>query len=360
MRHVLQLLILLSVWSDAVNGQVIEYNVEVVADGLNHPWSLAFMPTGEWLVTEREGRLWSIDEAGSKTEVGGVPEVFAAGQGGLFDVTLHPRFNRNRLLYLSFAAGDNKANATTIVRARLKREQLVEVTEIFAVKDNKRGPVHYGGRMAFLPDGTLLLTTGDGFDYREAAQDLRSQLGKLLRMTDAGKVPADNPFAGRSDADPYVYSYGHRNPQGLAIDSASNTIYLHEHGPAGGDELNQIEAGKNYGWPAITHGKDYSGAHVSPLTAYPGMEQPLVHWTPSIAVSGLAIYRGDRFESWHGQAIVGALVERGLRTVNLVDQTQQIVLSELGQRIRDVREGPDEALYLLTDAGDGQLLRVTP
>ncbi|MEX2327134.1 MAG: PQQ-dependent sugar dehydrogenase, partial [Pseudomonadales bacterium] len=222
---------------------------------------------------------------------------------------------------------------------------------------------HYGGKMLFLADDTLLLTTGDGFEYREAAQDKFSQLGKVLRLNRDGSVPADNPFANGEQGNPYVYSYGHRNPQGLALDTRTNTIYLHEHGPKGGDELNRLLPGKNYGWPAVTHGINYSGAYVSPLQEAPGVTGALTWWVPSIAPSGLAYYDASVFPDWQGDLFVGALVDRDVKHLELENgevKNQRSLFSELGERIREVRVGPDGFIYLLTDSNQGALIRVTP
>jgi len=324
-----------------------EYQLEIWAGELDLPWSIAFLPDGSALVTELGGRLYHIDATGqSRQPVMNVPEVYFAGQGGLFDVVLHPGFADNRLVYLAFAEGGKKDNGTAVARGRLEGNSLQEVEIIFRNFTRKDTPVHYGGRMAFLPDGTLLLTTGDGFNYREAAQDIDSGLGKVLRMSDDGSAAPGNPFPGS----PYVYSYGHRNPQGLAV-SQFGEVWLHEHGPRGGDELNRIEPGRNYGWPAITYGIDYSGAVISPYTEWEGMEQPQHYWVPSIAPSGLAIYEADLFPEWRGNLFIGALVNHEVRrlvvSADRVDR-EEPVFSELAARIRDVRVGPQGALFILT------------
>jgi glucose/arabinose dehydrogenase len=333
-----------------------DYRLDTWAEGLDLPWSLAFLPDGSALVTELGGTLRRIDAQGRAGEpIGNVPKVYFAGQGGLFDVVLHPDFADNRLVYLSYAEGHRRDNGTAIARGRLAADRLEDVEVVFRNFTRKDTPVHYGGRMAFLPDGTLLLTTGDGFDYREAAQDIASGLGKLLRMRDDGTPAPGNPFPDS----PFVYSYGHRNPQGLAVDE-QGVIWLHEHGPRGGDELNRIEAGANYGWPAATHGLDYSGAVISPFTERPGMAGPVRVWSPSIAPSGLAIYRGGLFPQWQGDLFVGALVDREVRRLQMSgDQVaaEEAVFSELDARIRDVRNGPDGALYVLTP---GAVVRVLP
>lgn len=324
-----------------------EYRIETWAGGLDQPWSIAFLPGGGALVTELGGALRPVSATG---EVGpplrNVPAVYFAGQGGLFDVLLHPDFDNNGLVYLSFAEGSPADNGTAVARGRLSGGSLEDVEIIFRNFSRKDTPVHYGGRLAFLRDGTLLLTTGEGFDYREAAQDVHSGLGKLLRMNDDGSPATGNPFP----ESPYVFSYGHRNPQGLAVDS-TGVIWLHEHGPKGGDELNRIEPGVNYGWPAITFGMDYSGAVISPFTTWEGMAQPEWQWTPSIAPSGLAIYDGDLFPQWEGDLFIGALVDQEVRRLVLSGGqvvNEEVLFSELNVRIRDVRNGPDGGLFILT------------
>jgi glucose/arabinose dehydrogenase len=334
----------------------VEYRVETYADGLSLPWSIAFLPDGSALVTELGGQLRRIDASGQLGEaIENVPKVYFAGQGGLFDVLPHPEFSQNGLVYLSFAEGSPKNNGTAIARGKLVQNRLENVAIIFRNATRKDTPVHYGGRMAFLADGTLLLTTGDGFNYREAAQDVSSGLGKVIRINDDGSPATGNPFP----ESPYVYSYGHRNSQGLVV-SRLGIIWLHEHGPRGGDELNRIEAGVNYGWPAITYGLDYSGAIISPYTGLEGMMQPVHYWVPSIAPSGLAIYEGDLFPEWKGDLFVGALVDREVRRLDLVNgavAAEETLFSELDARIRDVRSGPDGALYILTS---GKIVRIVP
>jgi glucose/arabinose dehydrogenase len=335
----------------------VPYTLQTVATGLDKPWSLAFLPEGGYLVTELGGNLRQVSTGGEISEpLAGVPAVYFAGQGGLFDVVLHPGFASNRLVYLSYAEGVPKDNGTAIARGRLADGALQDVEVIFRMQTRKDTPVHYGGRMAFLADGTLLLTSGDGFNYREAAQDVQSQLGKLLRMTDDGQPAAGNPFPEA----PYVYSYGHRNPQGLAV-SLGGTIWLHEHGPKGGDEVNRIVAGANYGWPAITFGLDYSGQIISPHTAWTGMEQPEHYWVPSIAPSGLAVYEGEMFPEWQGDLFIGALVNQDVRRLDVTGGetgSEEKLFSELKARIRDVRVGPDGAIYILTNGMPGELVRV--
>jgi len=340
------------------------YQITELADGLEFPWCVAFLPNGDLLVTERNGALRLVHDGQLSAEpIKGVPPVYVRSQGGLFDVLVHPNFAENGFVYLSFAHGDVDGNATRVLRARFDGSQLLDPEIIFEVTPSKRGPVHYGGRLLFLPDGTLLITTGDGFDYREQAQNLASLLGKTVRLNDDGSVPSDNPFVGQVGYRPEIWTYGHRNPQGLALDRDTSRVYLHEHGPRGGDELNLIEPGKNYGWPAITYGIDYSGAKISPYQQLPGMEQPLKYWVPSNAPAGMTYYAGDRFPKWHGDLFISTLVDQDVKRLQF-DKGQiiseQSLFAEIGARIRDVRAGPRGYLYLLTDENPGRLLRVEP
>lgn len=341
------------------------YQVVEVAKGLDHPWSMAFLPDGSMLVTERAGRLRLIRGGALQARpIKGVPAVHTGSQAGLFDVVLHPDFSRNNIVYLSYAAGTDAANGTEVARARFDGNALQDLQVIFKAAPLKDANNHYGGRMAFLSDGTFALTLGEGFEYREQAQDLRSDLGKIVRLNDDGSVPNDNPFVGQATVRPEILSYGHRNQQGLAFDAQTGRLYETEHGPKGGDELNIIEPGSNFGWPIITYGMDYSGAYVSPYTVRPGMEQPVLQWTPSIAPSGLAVYRGDRFPAWQGDLFVGSLAFKHLRHVDL-DAAGHVVgqeelLNDLDARIRDVRAAPDGYLYVTTDDVAGRVLRIEP
>jgi len=341
-----------------------DYRVTTVAGGLDHPWSLATLPDGRVLVTERAGRLRVIENGALRPEpVAGVPAVLAQGQGGLFDVLPDAGFAQNHTLYLSFAAGSREANATTVVSARFDGAALTEIKTLFAARPLKSGVVHYGARMAQLADGSLVIGLGDGFAFREEAQNLKSHLGKLVRINRDGSVPADNPFVGRDDALPEIYSFGHRNVQGLLVDTNDGTIYAHEHGPRGGDEINRIVPGRNYGWPLVTFGLDYSGAMVSPYTQQPGLEAPLLQWTPSIAPAGFALYRGDAFPQWRDSLLVSALAAKHVRRIALrggEPGAQEILFAELGQRLRDVRVAADGGLYLLTDANPGAVLKIEP
>lgn len=341
------------------------WRAETVAEGLVHPWSLAFLPDGRLLVTERAGRLRVIADGRLLPEpVTGVPEAFVASQAGLFEVLPAPDFEDSRLLYLSLASGERRANATRVVRGRLEGSALVAVEEVFLARPQQATPVHYGGRMLFLPDGTLLVTLGDGFNYREQAQALDSHFGTIVRVNADGSVPADNPFVNTPGALPEIWSYGHRNVQGILLDPVTGRVYAHEHGPRGGDELNLIEPGRNYGWPVVTHGVDYTGAIITPFTEREGMEPPLIDWTPSIAPAGMTRYDGALFPEWSGQLFIAALAGQHVVRVALDadgQPTAQARLFEaLGERFRDVRTGPDGSLYLLTDSPRGRVLRIVP
>jgi glucose/arabinose dehydrogenase len=335
--------------------------VEIV-DGLEHPWAITWLPDGSALITERPGRLRLLraDNTLDPEPIKGVPEVLTLRQGGLLDVALHPDFENNRLVYLSYAHGTARANHTRIARGRLEGHELKDVEVLFTTQPPKANGFHFGSRMVFLPDNSLLFSMGEGA-MKDPSQDMSSHLGKMLRIMDDGSPATDNPFHARVDAAQEIYSYGHRNPQGLAINPATGTIFQTEHGPRGGDELNIIKPGQNYGWPEATYGYEYHGPRVSDDTALPGMVDPVVNWTPSIAASGLAFYTGNAFPEWKGDLFAGGLVLRQVRRVKMDGDT--VVGDETLQfdkRIRDVRMGPDGYLYVLTDERNGQLLRIEP
>ncbi len=357
MRALLLLLLFASV------AQAADVRYETVADGLSYPWSLAFLPDGSMLVTERDGRLRRIVDGRLEPEpVAGVPDVYVAGQGGLFEVLPDPGFDDNQTVYLSYAHGDAKANSTRVARARLVDAALVDLEVLFTASPVKSTPHHYGGRMLLAADGTLLVTVGEGFDDREQAQQLDSHLGKVIRIESSGAVPEDNPFVAVHGARPEIYSFGHRNAQGI-VQTEDGTIYLNEHGPRGGDEVNLVEPGVNYGWPAITHGRDYTFAAITPYTELDGMRQPILVWTPSIAPSGMTVYSGDLFPEWRGDLFVTALVERAVRRLEIDGGrivADERVFEEIGERLRDIRSGPDGALYVLTDSDNGSVIRITP
>jgi aldose sugar dehydrogenase len=365
MKYVLAFLVGVLVLVPSV--QAAGYRIETVVTGLVHPWSLAFLPGGGMLVTERPGRLRLIEPGPDgrlqlrAEPVSGVPPVLARGQAGLFDVVLGPDFANNRRVLLSFAHGTPEANHLRVIRARFDGRQLQEVQAIFTSQPAKADTQHFGGRMAWLADGTLLFGMGDGNLERTDAQRLHTHLGKLLRIKSDGSVPGDNPFFKRKEARPEIYSIGHRNPQGMVV--VDGVPFAHEHGARGGDELNRIQPGANYGWPITTGGVDYTYARITPYRSLSGIQPPLVEWTPSIAPAGLAWYDGALFPAWRGSLLVAALVERSVRRVPMakgVAGPQEVLFKELGERIRDVRAGPDGAIYLLTDSPDGRVLRVVP
>ena len=339
------------------------YNLETVVDGLDSPWGLAILPDGDMLITELTGDLRHIRNGKLVAQaVAGVPQSLYGGQGGLMDIVIHPNYDENRYVYLSLSVGTDDANALRVIRGRFTGTALEDISTIFESAPSKNTLVHYGARMAFLPDNTLLINVGDGFDLREQAQNLSNHFGSLVRVTDDGKVPQDNPFIGVAAAQPEIYSYGHRNQQSIAVERGSGKIYQTEHGPRGGDELNLIEAGKNYGWPVATYGIDYSGARISPYTSYEGTKQPLLDWTPSIGPSGMTIYDGAQFPDWQGDIFVSSLIYSKIIHIDVVDgapQRQSDMFSEIGDRLRDIRTGADGALYILSEGDNGKLWRVS-
>ena len=339
--------------------------VETVARGLEHPWALAFLPDGRMLVTERPGRLRIVGPQGELSEpLAGVPPVLARGQGGLLDVEVDPRFSDNRLVYLSYAEpGQHGAAGTAVARGRMADNRLEDVEVIYQQQPKVEGANHFGSRLIFARDGTLFVTQGDRFAYRDKAQDLSTTIGKIVRVHPDGTVPHDNPFVGQPGARPEIWSYGHRNIQAAALHPDTGQLWTVEHGAQGGDELNHPEAAKNYGWPVITYGVDYGGASIGEGTAKPGMEQPVYYWDPVIAPSGMVFYTGEAFPDWKGNILVGSLKPGLLVRLTLKDGKvihEDRYLGDLQQRIREVQQGPDDFLYLLTDSNDGRILRVSP
>jgi glucose/arabinose dehydrogenase len=338
------------------------FRVETVARGLEHPWALAFLPDGRIILTERAGRVRIVEASGKlSAPLDGVPEVRAAGQGGLLDVTVDPRFTENRFVYLSYAEPGDGGAGTAVARARLGEGRLENVQVIYRQQPKTAGGNHFGSRIVFDREGKLFVTQGDRFDQRPKVQDLSTTIGKIVRINPDGSIPADNPYVGREGVRPEIWSYGHRNLQGAAIHPETGQLWTVEHGARGGDELNHPEAGKNYGWPVITYGVDYSGARIGEGTAKEGMEQPVYYWDPVIAPSGLLFYTGNAFPEWRGNLLVGSLQPGGL--VRLVLEGGKVVSEEryrgeLGARIRDVQQGPDGFVYVVTDEGDGRLLRI--
>jgi aldose sugar dehydrogenase len=337
---------------------------EVVARGLEHPWALAFLPDGRMLVTERPGRLRIVEPGGRvSAPLGGVPAVYARGQGGLLDVTLDPRFAENRLVYLSFAEAGEGGAGTAVARGRLGEGRLEDVQVIYRQQPKVEGGGHYGSRLVFGTDGTLFVTQGDRMDYRERAQDLAEGLGKIVRINADGSIPRDNPFVGRDGARPEIWSYGHRNVQAAALHPQTGRLWTVEHGARGGDELNAPQAGRNYGWPVITYGRDYSGAKIGEGTVKEGMEQPIYYWDPVIAPSGMTFYTGDALPGWKGSILIGSMQPGALVRLTMGSDRvarEERYLGELDARIRDVQQGPDGFVYVVTDAPDGQVLRVRP
>ena len=352
LHHVLTQLLLILALLPMTIVPAAEYELRTIATGLDKPWSIAEVDENAFLVTEKGGRLIKLFKDGSITAIKGAPDVYFASQGGLLEVLPDPGFSQNRTVYLSFSGGDKSANRTTVMRAVLDGDTLKNPETILEVSPDKEGPAHYGGKLAFLPDGTLLVSVGEGYKYREEAQNLAWELGKLLRIHPDGPAPSDNPFPEQA---PRVYSYGHRNPQGLVYDAETDRILMMEHGPKGGDELNHIEAGDNYGWPAITYGVDYSGAVISPYTEAEGMQQPLQYWVPSIGPSGLAIYRGKMFPEWQGDLLLGSLINEEMRRLQLRGNEvteDEAIFQEIKGRVRDVRVLSDGSIVALTDEGD--------
>ena len=338
------------------------YKYETIADNLSHPWGIAVIDQNNFLFTELSGQLRIVENGLLKPEpIKGTPKVLFAGQGGLSGIILDPNFNSNRKLYIAFSSPDSgkKTNTLEVVSAKLSSDSLVEMKTIFKASPSRKTAAHYGARMAFLDDGTLLVTSGDGFNYREQAQYLDNHYGKIIRINTDGTIPDDNPFASDEKVKPEIWSYGHRNLQGITV--VDGVVYENEHGPMGGDELNIAEPSKNYGWPAITYGKDYSGATISPFTEKEGMEQPIKYWVPSIAPSGMAFYDGTLFPEWAGSLLVSALVPGDVRRLKIDGSKviqEEILFSDLG-RIRDVATSPDGSILLATDGPNGKLIRVS-
>lgn len=351
------------------------YRLVPIVSGLEHPWSIAWLPDRRtMLVTERPGRLRIVrDGRLDPTPVGGLPPVFNSGQGGLLDIALHPQFAKNRLVYLTYADGNDLANRTRLARAVFDGKNLKNLRVIFEASPAKPGSQHFGSRLAWLPDNTLLMALGDGGNPpleiegkfpRYQAQNRRSLLGKIVRLKDDGSIPPDNPFTKDASTNPAIWSYGHRNIQGLTYDPVTQRVWATEHGSKGGDELNLIQKGKNYGWPLATYSKEYEFPYrdISPNRSLPGMVAPKAVWTPSIAPSGLTAYNGRQFPQWRRQLFAGGLVEQTVRRIEL-DPTGKAVSQQqiaVGARVRDVRQGPNELLYILTDEANGRIIRLEP
>lgn len=346
---------------DAVSGNL---RVETVAQGLEHPWALAFLPDGRILVTERPGRLRIVERDGRVSPpLAGVPRVHAVGQGGLLDVGLDPKFTDNRLVYLSYAEPGEGGQGTAVARGKLGTAGLEDVQVIYRQQPKVEGGGHFGSRLVFGRDGTLFITQGDRMNHRERAQNLSDGFGKIMRINPDGSIPKDNPFVGRSSALSQIWSYGHRNVQAAALHPETGQLWTVEHGARGGDELNQPEAGRNYGWPIITYGVDYSGAKIGQGAVKAGLEQPVYYWDPVIAPSGMTFYTGDAMPGWRGSALIGSMQPGRLVRLTLAGgkvTSEERYLGDLGERIRDVQQGPDGFVYVVTDENNGRVLRVRP
>ncbi|HJS43879.1 MAG TPA: PQQ-dependent sugar dehydrogenase [Gemmatimonadales bacterium] len=340
------------------------FRVVTLTNALEYPWGLAFLPDGRMLVTERPGRLRIVEKDGTlSAPIAGVPAVVADGQGGLLDVALAPDFAQSRTIYLSYSEPGNGGTAgTSVARARLGENRLENVTVVFRQDPKVSGGAHFGSRLVFTRDGNLFITTGDR-QNRPFVQDLTKLQGKVIRIRPDGSIPRDNPFVNRSDARPEIWSYGHRNIQGAALHPETGQLWTVEHGARGGDELNAPKAGKNYGWPVITYGRDYSGASIGEGQRKEGMEQPVHYWDPSIAPSGLMFYTGDRFPNWKHHLFVGALGHQLLSRLELDGErvrAEERLLEDMNRRIRAVVQGPDGFIYLLTDESNGRIMRIEP
>jgi glucose/arabinose dehydrogenase len=342
-------------------------NVETIATGLANPWALAFLPDGRLLVTERAGRMRIVTRDGKLSpRIEGLPPILVRGQGGLLDVVLDRNYAQNKVIYFCFSDPVDGGGRTSLARAKLadgEAPKLGELKVIFRQEGPLSSGNHYGCRIVQMPDDTLFLTMGDHYGPRDDAQNLGNHIGKIVRIRPDGSVPPDNPFVNRAGAKPEIWSYGHRNSQGAAINPASGRMWMHEHGPRGGDEINIPQAGKNYGWPVIGYGIDYGGSRIHESTHKAGMEQPIIQWTPVIAPSGMAFYSGDLFPQWKGNLFIGGLATRILVRLELNGDKivkEERLLGNMSERIRDVRNGPDGAIWLLTDNTAGRILRVTP
>ncbi len=343
---------------DTKQGQI---KVETVAQGLDQPWGFAFLPDGRMLVTEKRGRLRIVAKDGVISEpIEGVPEVIAHGQGGLLDVALDPAFAENGLVYLSYSEPGEEGAGTAVARGKLGERRLENVEVIFRQKPKVSGGNHFGSRLAFSPDGKLFVTLGDRFKF-DPAQDLANDIGKIVRINPDGSIPEDNPFVGQEGKLPEIWSYGHRNAQGAAIHPVTGKLWESEFGPFGGDELNIPEAGKNYGWPVVSWGKHYDGTDIPDPPEHPEFADAIYHWNPVISPSGMTFYTGDAIPGWKGNLILSGLSSRSITRLELDEE--KVVGEEripIRNRIRDVAQGPDGALYALTDAGNGKILKLTP
>jgi glucose/arabinose dehydrogenase len=338
----------------------IKYGVDTIASDLKNPWGIAFLPDGRILVTERSGEVLIFQDDKMLAEKIEIPEVFAHGQGGLMDIKLHPDYDENGWIYLSYAKKGEGGGGTVIARTKLEGNKFTTIEQLFSAQPLSDAGVHFGSRIAFDGKGYMFFTSGER-GTKENAQTLSNHLGKVLRLHDDGKVPNDNPFVDTKDAKPEIWSYGHRNPQGLVYDADTETLWDVEHGPRGGDELNKVEKGKNYGWPVITFGINYDSTKITDKTAQEGMEQPVTYWVPSIAPCGMAQVKGDRYSGWKNSLLIGALSFQHVARVELADGKyikQERLLDKMA-RVRAVAESPDGFIYVATE-GPGMLLKIIP
>lgn len=345
-----------------IQSEETDFFLERITDKLENPWSLAFLPGDEGiLISERPGRLNLVTE-NSLVPITGLPEIAAAGQGGLLDIIIDPDYKTNRLIYFSFAEPGSRGYSTAVARARLSETELINVEIIFRASPKSSGGIHFGSRLVFDSEGFLYITLGERGEMSNA-QNLQHHGGSVIRISPDGRIPSDNPFINSRNALPEIFSYGHRNAQGMAQDQKTGLLWLHEHGPKGGDEVNIIKAGANYGWPIVTYGINYNGTAISTKTEKPGIENPVIYWVPSIAPSGMTFYYGDKFPEWQGNIFVGALAGQHLRRLVVEGESithQEILLLKKIGRIRDVRTGPEGFLYVLTDSKNGALYRLSP
>ena len=341
------------------------FNINVIAEGLDHPWSLVFISDDEILVTEKTGKIRIIKNGKLLDEsLKNVPNSLFAGQGGLSDIVIHPEFKNNRIIFLSFSEihpTNKRLSTLRVVRAKLNGYALEDVEEIFKADPYRTAPAHFGARLLFLKDGSLLITSGDGFNFREKAQDLDNHFGKVIRINDDGSIPEDNPYTNGDITKRSIYTSGHRNQQGLTLSLDNSQVYLIEHGPRGGDELNILEPSNNYGWPLITYGIDYSGATISPFKEREGLEQPIKYWVPSIAPSGMTTYRGDKFPGWKGDIFISSMIPGELRRLKISKQgvEEEILIDNLG-RLRGVHNSPDGNLLIISDRRNAKIYKISP
>ncbi|HKK65524.1 MAG TPA: PQQ-dependent sugar dehydrogenase [Clostridia bacterium] len=346
---------------DRINSTQTSFQLERVVGGLEHPWAMDFLPNGDILISERPGRMLRLS-GGELMNVVGLPDIYSTGQGGLLDIAVHPDFQDNKFIYFTYSASGVGGAGTVLYRARLEGDRLRDGEQLYQLPRFTRTNVHFGSRLVFAPDGTLYMSIGERGE-RQRAQQLTDAAGSTLRLNPDGSIPGDNPFVNRDNALPEIYSYGHRNAQGMAVHPDTGRIWQHEHGPRGGDEVNIIKAGANYGWPRVSFGEEYRGGSIGTGSDAPGIEAPLIHWTPSIAPSGMSFYTGNLFQEWQGDLFVGALAGQHLRRLELEGKRvvdQEVLLQGRIGRIRDVKVGPEGYLWLLTDEQNGSLYRLKP